>query len=698
MSPGYQRPAVGSEKVINDMLSSRPSSPSSIIPEDAESDEYRSLPLQKSDTRPTMSTRRHSDMPRGARSTRDRPWGPALDGEAEEEVIKANHARARSPSRNSRHRDPSEERKRGTVGHDAGEPNISTLHSWRRSPAKDDKRSDSPRSRARPDVLSFLDQDSPNLTAESIKRTLEASTQWHRDPRETSPRGSVVSSPESSVGQGSFRSGPDSDLDSQAHISPDSSVDGNIVSTTFVQNLSQPQHDLPRPDTKSTMDARPPPKKKQPKDKEYHYGTPEMPRGTANLPHLPPNALTPRVSNPGQGHVKHLPRAEKLPLTGYELLAARLSTTTGNSTSQPRRHRRRHQSSQPPSPSSSTSSGRSSPEDNRPAEPDLKPIYRRFEALNHRLLLHLQDELSELEEQLHRLDTADTQTRRLQNCILPASRRAGHMSGGELQWHKTDILGKIGFKLGQYNHALSSFTAAQGLPSPELGDVEAYRTYLARDNPIAEIETRFLDATDDLVSLARERSSQRRSGSRPGSGSSSPSSGLEDCERGRRSRYSPAAVSDEAPTPRQGSWASFVPKTTRFPFGGAPGVTSLPTPSLSPASSVAGSSRPGSSSARLDEREGAPASPAVSVPAGLPYLLMVVLILLPVLLLRIVEGLAARLMLVVVFASMGYALGQVLAVAGQQDQVPLLGTPESREVVMYAGVYGVAMAVVAALC
>lgn len=84
-------------------------------------------------------------------------------------------------------------------------------------------------------------------------------------------------------------------------------------------------------------------------------------------------------------------------------------------------------------------------------EPALKPIYRRFEALNHRLLLHLQDELSELEEQLHRLDTADTQTRRLQNCILPASRRAEYLAGGELQWHRTDILGKIGFKLGQYS-------------------------------------------------------------------------------------------------------------------------------------------------------------------------------------------------------------------------------------------------------
>lgn len=86
----------------------------------------------------------------------------------------------------------------------------------------------------------------------------------------------------------------------------------------------------------------------------------------------------------------------------------------------------------------------------------IKPLYRKFEALNHRILLHLQDELSELEEQLHRLDTADTQTRRLQNSILPASRRAEVLTGGELQWHKTDVLGKIGYKLGQYSESPSA--------------------------------------------------------------------------------------------------------------------------------------------------------------------------------------------------------------------------------------------------
>ena len=159
-----------------------------------------------------------------------------------------------------------------------------------------------------------------------------------------------------------------------------------------------------------------------------NFGTPNMPRGNTPLPHIPSTALSPRYVQ----HIKQhsLPRAEKLPVTGYELLATRLSSYNS---------------------SLETDDGTV-----------IKPIYRKFGALNHRLLLHLQDELSELEEQLHRLDNADTQSRRagLGGRVVPASRRAAAMQGGELQWHKTDVLGKIGFKLAQY----SSYSP----PTPEI--------------------------------------------------------------------------------------------------------------------------------------------------------------------------------------------------------------------------------------
>lgn len=165
------------------------------------------------------------------------------------------------------------------------------------------------------------------------------------------------------------------------------------------------------------------------------------------------------------------PRAERVPATGYELLASRLSSHAA------------------------------SVEDGN--ENKIKPIYRKFEALNHRLLLHLQDEVSELEEQLHRLDSADTQSRRagVDGSILPASRRAAQAAGGELQWHKTDILGRIGFKLAQYNQALAAFNTTSSLTPPAPTDITVYRDYLHTAHPIAEMETRFLDPADDLVSV-----------------------------------------------------------------------------------------------------------------------------------------------------------------------------------------------------
>ena len=245
----------------------------------------------------------------------------------------------------------------------------------------------------RPNPLSFLEPDSPAITPESIRRSIEESTaRWHRGPTtRTSPSTQSASS-------GSSRH---SDLFSQTDLE-------TSRSSSPAQSLGSP----PAP-----FAAR----------HHHHqatrsYGTPEMPRGPANLPHIAPNALQPRLGGPN--YAKHLPRAEKLPLSGYQLIASRLSSSSSPSGAQ-----HHHSLLSPP----------------------LRPIYRRFETLNHRILLHLQDELAELEEQLCRLDTADTQTRRVKSGFLPASRRTEALAGGELQWHRTDVLGKIGYKLEQYS-------------------------------------------------------------------------------------------------------------------------------------------------------------------------------------------------------------------------------------------------------
>lgn len=302
-------------------------------------------------------------------------------------------------------------------------------------------------------ALNFLDSDSPEVTAESIQRTVNEALKLSPEAvKNMSPSAHSVSSTSTGFREDLFDAAA-GDHETDRSTSPEYSVNGDL---------------------RSRVSDGAGPRLRPAKGRKRNQGTPEIPRANIQHPHMLPEDLTPRAPNQhfaqppfAQPHFPQpLPRAEKLPLTGYELLASRLSATTVDQGAHL-----------------------------------LRPIYRRFEALNHRMLLHLQDEICELEEQLHRLDTADTQNRRLPNGILPASRRAEYLSSGELQWHKTDILGKIGFKLEQYNRVLSSFRQTLSLPTPTPADTEDYRSFLAGYAPISEIETRFLDATDDLVCL-----------------------------------------------------------------------------------------------------------------------------------------------------------------------------------------------------
>ncbi|KAI1363643.1 hypothetical protein F5Y08DRAFT_236511 [Xylaria arbuscula] len=295
----------------------------------------------------------------------------------------------------------------------------------------------------KPNALSFLDSDSPQLTPEGIQRTVKTASGAPPDMTRTSPSSHSTSSTASGLREDLFDVFGDHEADqssSPRSTSPEHSINGDIRST-------------------ATDEAWP--RTKPSKSKRRGYGTPEMTRG--NLQHFYPDDATPRA--PNQHFIKHI-RPEKPPLTGYELVASKLSATST--------HR---------------------------WGPPIRPIYRRFETLNHRILLHLQDEICELEDQLRHIDIADTQNRRFPNGIVPASRRAESVSGSELHWHKTDILGKIGFKLEQYNRVLSSFRETLSLPPPSLADVHEYRGFLGSYAPIAEVETQFLDATDDLVWL-----------------------------------------------------------------------------------------------------------------------------------------------------------------------------------------------------
>ena len=85
----------------------------------------------------------------------------------------------------------------------------------------------------------------------------------------------------------------------------------------------------------------------------------------------------------------------------------------------------------------------------------LKPIYRKFEMLNNRMLLYLQDEIAEMEDQLKELD--DLIAHEVQSSgQRPASRRTEAKFPSQLQWHRMELLGRSFAKVEQYSESISN--------------------------------------------------------------------------------------------------------------------------------------------------------------------------------------------------------------------------------------------------
>ncbi|KAJ5601604.1 hypothetical protein N7510_011138 [Penicillium lagena] len=137
------------------------------------------------------------------------------------------------------------------------------------------------------------------------------------------------------------------------------------------------------------------------------------------------------------------------------------------------------------------------------------PLYRRFENLNHRVLLHLQDEIAQMEEDLQALDEYDelhrsTTAEEEGTKVVPASRRMDvkHQVYSSLHYRRMDLMSTLVQKTEQYNNALSAYSkVAQTLPRASENDIHRYRAWLKEHNPIAAPETKFLDHDADLVSL-----------------------------------------------------------------------------------------------------------------------------------------------------------------------------------------------------
>jgi hypothetical protein len=142
---------------------------------------------------------------------------------------------------------------------------------------------------------------------------------------------------------------------------------------------------------------------------------------------------------------------------------------------------------------------------------DVPPVYRRFAKLNHRILLHFQDEIAEMEEELQYLDDAESQCRVLEaratgRPIAPASRRVMPRSQrhNAIFFRRLDLLGRLSIKVEQYNQLLASFNRIdKTLPTAAERDITTYRSFLDSHVPIPSVETKFLDHDGDLVSISR---------------------------------------------------------------------------------------------------------------------------------------------------------------------------------------------------
>jgi hypothetical protein len=172
-------------------------------------------------------------------------------------------------------------------------------------------------------------------------------------------------------------------------------------------------------------------------------------------------------------HVPEVPSLNQTTLTGYELLATELTS----------------------------------------ADTAIQPLYRKFDYINHRILLHLQDELSELEEQLRILDESIAQFTATNSPPLsipdgthrrhsgpPASRRADAFYGNDMHHRRTALLGRIFLKTEQYSRAMAAYAKLNSQSRPASPtQIATYREWMHTHGAIHPAETTFLQKEDDLI-------------------------------------------------------------------------------------------------------------------------------------------------------------------------------------------------------
>lgn len=134
----------------------------------------------------------------------------------------------------------------------------------------------------------------------------------------------------------------------------------------------------------------------------------------------------------------------------------------------------------------------------------LRPLYRSFKHLHHRLLLHLQDELAELEDELRHLDSEI----RSHYSSRPTSRRFEDRAEGpveDLYGRRERLFKAVQARLTAYQEIVRDLKAWKtDFIAPDEDARQDYKNWLNKNSALAEEETQFLDSAD-LVDIGSEK-------------------------------------------------------------------------------------------------------------------------------------------------------------------------------------------------
>ncbi|MCJ1287213.1 hypothetical protein MMC26_006561 [Xylographa opegraphella] len=131
----------------------------------------------------------------------------------------------------------------------------------------------------------------------------------------------------------------------------------------------------------------------------------------------------------------------------------------------------------------------------------LKPIYRKFEKLNNRALLHLQSEISGLEIQLENVDKVFADTSKASESGARSADVASY-NPQRLQWQRAELMRQILTNLERYNNALSSYSRlSEHVGTASEKDICSYKEWINQDSLLIAARTAFHNHHEDLVTI-----------------------------------------------------------------------------------------------------------------------------------------------------------------------------------------------------